>query len=147
MPLTTIVRDFEFDAAHRVLGHEGKCKYLHGHRYKASIRATCQCLDNLGRVIDFGEVKRLVGGWIDNFWDHNTILNPQDPILQRGRETALEVIGQRPYIMPETHPNPTAENLAQVLFNHASVLLQPTGIEVVEVVLHETPNCRATFTP
>ena len=55
-----ITRRLEFDAGHRVLGHEGKCKNLHGHRYSAEITVTAPDLDGLGRVIDFGVIKEKV---------------------------------------------------------------------------------------
>ena len=31
--MITCTRRIEFDAAHRILNHESKCKMLHGHRY------------------------------------------------------------------------------------------------------------------
>ena len=37
-PPITCTRRIEFDAAHRVMGHEGKCKHLHGHRYALEAR-------------------------------------------------------------------------------------------------------------
>ncbi len=46
-------RRIEFDAAHRVMRHEGKCKHLHGHRYALEATFSASGLDALGRVIDF----------------------------------------------------------------------------------------------
>lgn len=60
-----IMRKFEFDYAHRVLGHESKCKHLHGHRGVAEVIVSSPGLDSLGRIIDFGIVKQRVGKWID----------------------------------------------------------------------------------
>ena len=48
-------RKLEFDSAHRVMEHESKCKMLHGHRYALEASFAATKLDNLGRVIDFGE--------------------------------------------------------------------------------------------
>lgn len=76
-----ITRRFEFDAAHRVLNHESKCAHLHGHRYVAEVTVASDVLDNVSRVIDFSQVKKLVGEWIDFYWDHNIILHPDDPLL------------------------------------------------------------------
>ena len=106
--MITITRRLEFDYGHRVLGHEGKCRHLHGHRGAVEITVRGPRLDSIGRVIDFSEVKRLVGGWIDENWDHNLLLNPSDPLLSR-----LEfgdVHGRRIYEMPLGN-NPTAENM------------------------------------
>lgn len=77
-----ITRKLEFDAGHRILGHEGKCAHLHGHRYVAEITVSGRDLDTLGRVVDFSVVKTKVGGWIDDYWDHNILLHPQDPLLR-----------------------------------------------------------------
>jgi 6-pyruvoyltetrahydropterin/6-carboxytetrahydropterin synthase len=132
-----------------VLKHESKCKHLHGHRYVAEVTVTAEELDSLGRIIDFGVVKQLVGGWIDANWDHNMIFHPDDPLLKvlvNGPLTMMQVEditgGKRPFVLDS---NPTAENLARVLFQAAGELLQPYDIRVVRVRLHETPNCFATF--
>lgn len=74
----TICKRIEWDAAHRVLRHESKCATLHGHRYAAEIACSADALDDLGRVIDFGVIKEVVGKWIDDNWDHNTLLNRDD---------------------------------------------------------------------
>lgn len=86
-----ITRRFEFDSAHRVLQHESKCRHIHGHRYKLELTLRCPNLDKLGRVLDFSEVKRAFGDWIDRYWDHNVLLNPDDPLtgLWRGRNVRV----------------------------------------------------------
>lgn len=156
----TIVRKLEWDAGHRVLGHETKCKHLHGHRYTAEVYVRAKQLDEIGRVVDFSVIKTKVGGWIDENWDHNMILHPDDPILwvcndfptDRPREQLFA--GKEPYLMPKrfggTHlidsqANPTAENMAEELYWQSRRLLGGDGLEVVKVVLWETPNCRAEF--
>lgn len=154
---TTCTRTLEFDAAHRVLGHGGKCQHLHGHRYKAEITVRAANLNDLGMVIDFSAVKTEVGGWIDAHLDHNLILSSQDPVLSllRGvyggtgewgypylERLLRESFTREPYVMPGTD-NPTAENLAALILNAADELLKGKGIEVVSVKLWETPNCWA----
>ncbi|NBU05839.1 MAG: 6-carboxy-5,6,7,8-tetrahydropterin synthase, partial [Sphingobacteriia bacterium] len=51
-------RKIDFDAGHRVIGHQNKCQYLHGHRYSLEITATALELDELGMVADFGVLKK-----------------------------------------------------------------------------------------
>jgi 6-pyruvoyltetrahydropterin/6-carboxytetrahydropterin synthase len=46
-----------FDAAHRIEGHQGPCKNLHGHRYQVEVEVAATDLDKLGMVMDFGVVK------------------------------------------------------------------------------------------
>ncbi len=146
-----ITRKLEFDAGHRVLHHEGKCKNLHGHRYVVELTVSAEKSDSLGRVIDFGVLKKVVGGWIDENLDHNMILHPGDALLRMGadaeesRTEAIALIGREPFIMsPDT--NPTAENIVEMIAENAIELLKPWEISVVRVRLYETPNCWADWT-
>jgi len=164
-----ITRRLEFDAGHRVVGHEGKCKHLHGHRYRAEITVSAApyaCtgnldeLDELGRVVDFGCIKSVMGGWIDENWDHNMILSPKDPLLEIAKalseasqrtskqvtptEVLTDIVGCRPFIL--TTGNPTAENLAAYLARVAKTRLPP-ALVVRQVRLYETPNCWADYIP
>ena len=70
--MITCTRRIEFDAAHRILNHESKCKMLHGHRYVLEAEFTAKKLDKLGRIIDFGVIREVLGTWID---DNNGELN------------------------------------------------------------------------
>jgi len=131
-------RRLAFDSGHRVMRHESKCKNLHGHRYTADVTCAAKALDDLGRVVDFSVIKTLVGGFVDEYWDHGLLVNHDDLALI---ELAAKE-GWRLYVMPN---NPTAENLAEALFNHATKLLAATDVEVLSVRLYETPNCWADF--
>ena len=131
----TCIRIVKFDAGHRVVNHESKCRTLHGHEYKAEIFATASGLDNLGRVIDFSVLKQLVGGWIDTHWDHNMILWKEDPNLPLIQQCdGLKA----PFVVDF---NPTAENLAAYLLDKANELLADTGVLVTKIKLWETSNC------
>jgi len=129
------VRIVKFDAGHRVVNHESKCRTLHGHEYRAEIFARASQLDHLGRVIDFGVIKTKVGGWIEENWDHNMILWSQDPnlpLIQRCEGA------KKPYV---TDFNTTAENLAAFLLKKANELLAADGVTVTRIKLWETQNC------
>lgn len=134
-----IMRKVEFDAAHRVMNHESKCANMHGHRYVAEIHAEAEDLDVLGRVIDFSVLKAKIGGWIDQYWDHTTIVYDQD--IQT--IAALEQIPRnKPFFQASW--NPTAENMASFLLHEICPgLLEGTGVIVKKIVLWETPNCFA----
>jgi 6-pyruvoyltetrahydropterin/6-carboxytetrahydropterin synthase len=136
--MISCTRKIEFDAAHRVVGHENKCKYLHGHRYIIEVTACANDLDNIGRVIDFGVLKKLLGDWIDTNWDHTTILNITDRNL--GDEIA-KITEQNIYYLPY---NPTAENMAGYLLNEiCPKLFKESLIIIRKIKLYETPNCFA----
>ncbi len=140
----TITKSLEFDAGHRVLGHVGKCRYIHGHRYKAEITVQASMLNELGMVIDFSAIKEEIGEWIDQKWDHNILLNSADPILDLSKEDLGSILnGRVPYIM--RNGNPTAENMAEELY-YISQSLLPPEITIIKVKVFETPSCSAEFT-
>lgn len=150
----TCTRRLEFDAGHRVLQHESKCAHFHGHRYVVEVTAEADGpehqlgLDGIGRVVDFSVLKQRVGGWLDEHWDHGLVLHVDDPYVHflrgcvvRGSEAAGTHEFQKLFTMAS---NPTAENMARLLLEHlCPQLLDGTGVRVVKVVVHETPNCKA----
>lgn len=140
--MITCTRRLEFDAAHRIINHESKCKMLHGHRYALEATFTTNetveenTLDNLGRVIDFGVIKELLGNWIDTNLDHNTILSIHDKNLG---DQISSITEQNIYYMPE---NPTAENIAQHIFKEiCPKLFADQEVKCLKIKLYETPNC------
>lgn len=139
--MVTCTRRIEWDAMHRIPLHESKCRAFHGHRYAAEITCHADALDQLGRVVDFGVVKELVGGWVDSHWDHTAILMRDDPEALVIAE-ANERLG-RPVYWMDVHP--TAENIVAELARVAAGLLAETGVTVVRVRLWETPNGSAEW--
>lgn len=138
--MLTCTRRLEWDAMHRIPLHESKCRAFHGHRYAAEI--TCLAdLDELGRVIDFGVIKQIVGGWIDEHWDHTAILMTGDP--EAGPIAAANARLGRPVYWMDAHP--TAENVVAHLAVKAQELLAGTGVQVVRIRLWETPNGSAEW--
>lgn len=126
----------QFCAAHRLVGHKGKCARIHGHNYLVEVVIRSEQLNGLGMVIDFGDVKRVVGSWLDEHWDHRLLLNEQDPIIEYipaalfTSEYGLKVI---PF-------NPTAENMAKFLLPRFNNALVESGFfpGVVSVTVFET---------
>lgn len=138
----TVTRKLEWDAAHRVLRHESKCATLHGHHYVALITATADKLDDKSRVVDFGVIKERVGTWIDDHWDHTTLVNVADAdLLFFTRNDAAGRGLRQPYPFDG---EPTAEAIAVVLMAVAQAMLEDTGVHVDKVEVFETPNCSAT---
>jgi 6-pyruvoyltetrahydropterin/6-carboxytetrahydropterin synthase len=156
----SVTRRFTFCAAHRLLGHTGKCRYIHGHNYVAEVRVKTLLLNDRGMVVDFADLKK-IGEWIDKFWDHNIILHPDDPLavfwtnrnahdISIGDQfpTSFDVFGDKaPFIMPGKMANPTAENMARGLCCQASVILGDIPIynADVHVRLYETESCWAEY--
>ena len=137
--MVTCSRQLTFCAGHRVKGHENKCANVHGHNYRLIVTAHAPDLDAIGRVIDFSVLKERIGGWIEQEWDHTMILGMDDGELG----DLIQPFNKKPVAYLEK--NPTAENLAAYLLREVCpVVLHDTGVEVVEVELWETDNCKAT---
>ena len=60
-----VTKEIHFCYGHRLLNYAGKCRHLHGHNGRAVITLEADALDELGMVLDFSRLKRVVGGWID----------------------------------------------------------------------------------
>ena len=129
-----VTKRIDFCYGHRLLNYEGKCRHLHGHNGRAVATFESSGLDDRGMVLDFGEIKQVLNQWIDDHMDHRMILCRDDPVVPLLRE-----LGEPLFLMDV---NPTAENIAQAIFDAA----RERGFPVVEVRFWETPRCFATFT-
>jgi 6-pyruvoyltetrahydropterin/6-carboxytetrahydropterin synthase len=130
-----VTREIEFCYGHRLLEYDGKCRYLHGHNGLAVIAIEGEQLDHRGMLVDFSDIKRAVSTWIDDNLDHRMLLRRDDPVV-----SMLENLGEPLYLLDE---NPTAENIAKLIFDQTKTLDLPARI--VEVRLWETPKCFATY--
>lgn len=125
----SVSREIDFCYGHRLLGYSGKCRHLHGHNGQAILEFETSGLDRQGMVLDFTEIKRAVGGWIDENLDHRMVLQRNDPAVPM-----LKELGEPVYLMDAP---PTAENIAREIFDAA----RQSGFPVVQVRLWETPHC------
>jgi 6-pyruvoyltetrahydropterin/6-carboxytetrahydropterin synthase len=128
-----VTRELHFCYGHRLLDYSGKCRHLHGHNGRVLITIESQGLDKLGMVVDFSDIKRLMQTWIDEHLDHKMILHRNDPILP-----TLQAQREPVYLLDV---NPTAENIAKLIYQQAKVL----GFPVAEVSLWETTTSYATY--
>ena len=129
----SVTREITFCYGHRLLDYSGKCRHLHGHNGRAAITLAAEGLDELGMVMDFSALKRVVGGWIDATLDHRMLLRRDDPVL-----AYLQSKGEPVHVMDV---NPTAENIARMIFDYTA----SQGFPVVEVKLWETESCFASY--
>jgi len=122
-----------FSYGHRIPGHEGPCVHLHGHNARVEIECAGE-LDELGMVVDFAEISRVVEAWVEDHWDHRMILMRGDPLAQ--------VLIERDQPVFELDASPTAENLAAHLFGIA----RDAGLPVSAVRFWETETAMAVYT-
>jgi 6-pyruvoyltetrahydropterin/6-carboxytetrahydropterin synthase len=128
-----VTREFEFCFGHRLMDYDGKCRNLHGHNGKACVTLAGDRLDRLGMIVDFAEMKRVIGTWIDATLDHTLLLHRNDPLVK-----SLQAAGEK--VLP-LDVNPTTENLARLIFEFAA----GKGLPVVEVTMWETTYSYATY--
>jgi len=112
-----------FSSAHQLRGYKGKCENLHGHNYKVEIFARGSELNNIGLLIDFGDLKEAADE-IVRYLDHRNIneLPPFDEEL-----------------------NPSAENLAKFFVDYLNSRISDDRVQVYKVRCYETPTSVATY--
>lgn len=117
-----ISKEFAWSSSHVLAGlPDGhQCGRLHGHNYIAKVILTADVLNDVGFVLDYGELG-FVKDYIDATWDHRHLNDDLGPL------------------------NPTAENLARLL-GQAVAARVPADVKVA-VAISETPKTWATWTP
>lgn len=131
-------RYHDISCGHRIHGHEGNCRNLHGHNYRVHFTCVAGELDAVGRVIDFSEIKTRLCLWLEEAWDHKFLIWERDPLANDLRQIDPTVV-----LVPF---NPTAENMAQHLVEVVGpAQLEGTGIQLVEVLVEETRKCSASY--
>ena len=145
MKRITAERYHDISTGHRVVGHENKCRHLHGHNYRIHFVCEADQLDSVGRVIDFGVIKEKLCMWAENYWDHKFLAWEQDPVMK----AACEHMDTDEFFNPSVvfvPFNPTAENMAQHLVEVIGPQqLAGTGVTLVSVRIEETAKCSASF--
>jgi 6-pyruvoyltetrahydropterin/6-carboxytetrahydropterin synthase len=143
-------RYHDISCGHRVVGHEGKCRHLHGHNYRIHFVCEADALDKVGRVIDFSEIKSRLCMWLEEEWDHKFLAWDEDKLMEgifmevnnflEDEETKM--LRESIVVVPF---NPTAENMAKYLVEEIGPRqLLGTGIRLVEVSIEETRKCSVT---
>lgn len=136
-----ITRKGSFDAAHRVMHERVKCFNLHGHTFLYELTFAFKEPEDLGYALDFKEIKRVACAYIDEVFDHCTIVNPKDTVVKE----CVQKLGTKLYEMTLNGPgedcNPSAEAIAKELFVQIYLLMSNENIRLDKVRLYETPNC------
>ncbi|HEX5035070.1 MAG TPA: 6-carboxytetrahydropterin synthase [bacterium] len=128
-----VSQKIHFCYGHRLLDYEGKCAHLHGHDAQVQIELGSDELDKAGMVVDFSEIRRRIGRFLDEKLDHQMLLRQDDPLIP-----ILLEQGEPIYVMQE---NPTAENIARLIFEQAKA----EGLPVLSVRLWESPTAYAEY--
>ena len=131
-------REHEIHTGHRVYGHESKCALLHGHGYVITFTVQADELDDVGRVLDFAFIKSTLCQWLEDNWDHRTLLYEKDPWVEVFESNNVIGVVVVPF-------NPTAENMASYLLEEVGPQqLQNVEAQLISVKVQETRKCSAT---
>jgi len=154
----TILRNGNFDSAHRIVNHPGKCANLHGHTYLFEVELEFDNgidpeiaqvefeneLPDMGYAVDFGDVKSTVLKYIDDVYDHGSLINPKDSLVAPFFNSPLTMDMRRVEMYlngKDQFCNPSVENIALQLLIELKLLFDSDQYVVKSVKLHETPQC------
>lgn len=130
--------------AHTLSGYDGACSEIHGHSYKMQVTVVGTPnadpeSPKYGMVIDFGEMKRIVGGLVVDKFDHAFVLRD----TPSNRDIAA-TLGKSYSKIILTSYQPTCENLVAE-FAHTIAGALPPHAELYGVKLYETASSFAEW--
>lgn len=149
----TAIRYHDFSMGHRVCGHEGACRGMHGHNYRVHFHCEAPSLDEIGRVVDFSIIKDRLCQWLEENWDHQFLMWEDDPLFALIGEKMRSGVesGERATVTGEMMTsiwgvpfNPTAEQMAIYLLEVIGPKqLDGYDVRLVKVIVEETRKCSA----
>ncbi len=129
-----------FDAAHFLKDYNGKCKNLHGHRWRIVVKLSGDRLipagPKAGMLLDFGDLKSALNALAEEF-DHALLI--EEGTLKESTINALQDEDFRLVFLPF---RTTAENFSRYFYDR----LTKMGFNPAEVQVYETPNNCAIYT-
>lgn len=120
-----------FDAAHFLTNYEGKCKNIHGHRWRVVLNITGE--NQNGMVVDFNIIKKELKELCDYF-DHTFIVE------ENSLDKDLLKLLEKDFLIRIVKFRTTAENFAKYFYDELS-----KKFKVVDVTVYETPNNSARY--
>ena len=136
--ITVLLR---WEAGHRLSKHNGGCKHLHGHSYRAEVTIESNTLNTDEMVIDFSIIKKPIRNWIDENWDHSFLLNDRDEFFY----FLNQLDGNALYLFD--NKDPTAEVIAEELLEQAQRIVGEldvtSTIRITKVKVWETETAFA----
>lgn len=134
----TIRKEFKFEAAHVLNTSESKeCRRIHGHSYRVEVFLSRMDLNSDGMVEDFKMVKEAFKPVIDEL-DHALV------VKESAYSTAFKNRNEKVIIFGK---NPTAENMAEFIYDFANKEILSDEVFIDSIRVHETDSGYAEFKP
>jgi 6-pyruvoyltetrahydropterin/6-carboxytetrahydropterin synthase len=136
-----ITKIFNFEMAHALHGYNGPCKDIHGHSYVLHVTVTTAVpetgyLVGTGILIDFKELKSIIGETLIKKYDHGLVLS-KDYLKANPHFSAAENLVVWDY-------EPSAENILLYFKNELDRAL-PKDVQLIKLKLYETTNSFAEW--
>jgi len=135
-----VTKQISLSIGHRLLNYEGPCKNIHGHNIKLEFVFSPKLYGpnpKDGFVVDFGKIKKELGEWADETFDHAMIINPYDKDL-------IDFLTDKSkcFIMPDEGSiglsNPTMENMVVLFYKKALKFAERNHIKLHSIRLYES---------
>lgn len=138
-----ITKEFNFEMAHALYNHDGKCAQIHGHSYGLDVTLRGQIRNEElhpknGMVMDFGDLKKLIKQQIIDIFDHALVLNRNTP----HREAIAPSAGFTNILLVPYQPS--SENLLLDFVERIRMHL-PANIQLFSLKLRETNSSFAEW--
>lgn len=128
-----------FDSAHFLGGYDGKCRNIHGHRWRVIIEVKTEQLETdrqlRGMHVDFSTLKADLKEETERL-DHALI-------IEKGtlRQTTVEALLGENFHLLEVEFRPTAENFSKYFYEK----MKSHGYKVKCATVYETPKNSASY--
>lgn len=119
-----ISRQRVFSASHQLRGYKGKCERLHGHNWRVEVHLCGRDLDELGMVIDFHILDRIMAEAVEPF-EHSHLND----------------------VAPFNEINPSAENIAREVADRVRTRITVPGVYIKYCDIWENDLSRARYIP
>ena len=137
-----VTKEFDFEMAHALDCHDGKCHNIHGHTYGLKVTFVGEPIDapgmpKDGMVIDFSDIKKIVKHNVVDVFDHALVLRDNSRFLA----TLNKEINPRLMLVSY---QPTAEKVLE----HMIEIIQshmPDNMKLHSALLRETKTSYAEW--
>jgi 6-pyruvoyltetrahydropterin/6-carboxytetrahydropterin synthase len=144
--------DFKFSSAHFTIFPDGNAEPLHGHNYRVTVEVTASTVDELGFVVDFASLKKVIRRECSRLDEMILIPAHCDQLeIRQGPEHCEVDFAQRKYRFPRNEvvllpiTNLTVELLAVVLWQALASELANSRAESLNVGVAETAGQSCFF--